>query len=295
EWDNIELVRGTAAGSYKVVFSSGSRKVTYKVKPVLEGKDFDAAEKLYQEKMKQYSAAVAERKKREEDEQKLSAQTDSSNAARDEVAKKTREEENKAMEEENKKIEELNKLITIRNNFIRAENIKTEALIKERKRQGDAAMKANKELEEKQRTLWERNQQVLALETNLVRSFQIDGFGYWNCDQPTLPATEQYAAIFTTTKNEPVLYANLCMAAEGINRVQNYYNTKNIGLIAEVSYYGWAYTTDQFYYFTAGDYNHAIATNNPKTIAIRTRLYEGDLKDYAALKRYLFQAIQVRS
>ena len=251
EWDNIELKRGEASGTYKVIFSVKNRQTIYDVKPVLEGKDFETAERLYQKKLKEFSRAQSEIKKSE-----------------------------KNLVKENKRIVELNKLIALRNRFIEAENIKIDALNKENTRRMDSVIKANNEFEGRQR--------IAALKQNLIRSFEIDGFGYWNCDQPTLPATEQYASSFKNTKNEVVTYGTLCIATEGINRIQNYYDTKSIGLIPNNSYFGWAFNASQFYYFTKNDFKNAIKANNPNTISISMTLYEGDVKNYKELKEYIF-------
>lgn len=306
DWDNIELIRGEVNGTYKVIFSEKNKKVTYHVKPVLEGKDFVAAEKLYQEKLKEYTRIQKERKK-EEDNQKLQTQQNLNDRRVTDLALQE-------LEEDNKRVEELNKLIAIRNKFIEAENIKILALNKENKRRKDSATKANSELAEKQRkefekqmtdvkkiqedfakqraefekqrAIWEQNNRTAALQQNLIRSFQIDGFGYWNCDQPTSPQTQQYIVNFKTENNEAVTYTNLCIAAEGINRLQNYYNTNRIGLINNGRYFGWAYNENRFYYFTRADFNNAKRENN--TIAISMNLYEGDVKNYNELKAYIF-------
>lgn len=277
EWDNIELTRGEANGTYKVIFSARNKKVTYNVKPVLEGKDFEAAEKLYQEKLKEYTRIQNERKKDEKE-----AQVGMDLAT-------------KELEENNKRVEELNRLIALRNKFIEAENIKIMAINKENRRLRDSVIKANNELVErqkaafeKQQAVWEQYNRIATLQQNLIRSFEIDGFGYWNCDQPTLPATQQYIVRFKTIKNEVVNYNNLCMAIEGINRIQNYYNTNNIGLITNGSYFGWAYNANQFYYFTRVNFKIAERTNNPNTITISMNLYEGDVKNYNELKGYIF-------
>jgi hypothetical protein len=273
EWNNIDLKRGATVGTYKVVFSAGNRKAIYKVKPVLEGKDFEAAEKLYQEKLKAYSKLQVERKERKKDKQQLSAQQ----IANDKTAAKE-------LAEDNRRIAELNKLITLRNRFIEAENIKIDALNKENKRLGDSATKANNE----QPAIWGRNKRMATLEQNLIRSFKIDGFGYWNCDQPTLPETQQYVASFKTLKNDAVRYNSLCIATAGINRIQNYSGTNSIGLITDSSYFGWAINSNQFYYFTRKDFKNAVVTNNPNTISVAMTLYQGDIKNYNKLKAFIF-------
>jgi len=270
-----------------VVFTAGSKKVVYRVVPVLEGKDFEAAEKLYQQKLKEYEIAMAERTKNEQEATDLFKQQNPGGK----VFRLTDSIAIKAFNEENKKVEELNRLMAIRNKFIEAENIKIEAINKENRRRRDSIVKAQNDFAEAQRqqqAVWEQSNRTQALEQNLLRSFQIDGFGYWNCDQPTLPQVQQYVSSFRTTKNEIVYYNTLCIAAEGINRIQNFYNNQSIGIIPNRSYFGWAFNHHQFYYFTKADFNSATRTSNPNSITIFMNLYEGDLKNYQQLKGFLF-------
>ncbi len=199
--------------------------------------------------------------------------------------------------------------------YIEVENIRIDSLNKENRKRRDSIRKANTELAEKQRKefesqmndvktlqenfekqraefekqriIWEQNNRTAALQQNLIRSFQIDGFGYWNCDQPSLPVTQQYVVSFKTLESEVISYDNLCIATEGINRIQNY-STNRIGLAPNRIHIGWAYNANQFYYFTREDFKNAARTNNPNTISISMNLYEGDVKDYNELKAYIF-------
>lgn len=293
DWDNIELVRGEISGTYKVVFSAGTKKVTYTVKPVLEGKDFVAAEKLYQQKLKEYNQIQNDRKK-DEDKQKLLVQQNLNDRRVMDIAVQERE-------EDNRRTEELNKLIAIRNKYIEAENIKIMAINIENKMRRDSTIKANNELADrqkkefekqmadaaKQQAIWEQNNRTAALDQNLIRSFQIDGFGYWNCDQPSLPPTQPYIVGFKITKNGFLRYNTLCMATAGINRIENYGYTNPLKLINNASYFGWAFNASQFYYFSQADFKNAVRVNN--TITISMNLYEGDAKNYSELKAYIFK------
>lgn len=288
EWNNIELKKGTMNGTYKIKFSAGNKTVEYNVKPVLEGKDFEAAEKLYQEKLKEYTKIEIERKKKDQEEMRSLAQKNPGSKI---VAVKDSASLNE-LNEENKRIEELNKLIVMRNKFIEAENIKIEALNKENRRRRDSAVEAGKEAAEalrQQQATWEQNNRIAALEQNLIRSFEIDGFGYWNCDQPTLPGLIQYASTFKTNRNETIAYTTLCIATGAVNRIQNYYATQTIGLLPNSSCFGWAFNADQFYYFTKKDFEKAAITTNPNTVMISMNLYQGNARNYRELKGFIFK------
>ncbi len=51
EWDKVKLEETNIKGLYNLIFSSGKRKISYKVKPVYEGEDYDEAYKIYKDKM----------------------------------------------------------------------------------------------------------------------------------------------------------------------------------------------------------------------------------------------------
>jgi hypothetical protein len=286
-WNNVELQKGKTEGTYKVKFSTANKTAAYDVKPVLEGKDFEEAEKIYQQKLKEYAILQKERKKKQESNSIVPLNIDMV-IVKDSAALNI-------VLQQNKKVEELNKLIIERNKLIAAENKRIEAINKENKRVWDSITKATNDMAERQRiamerqqAVWQQQNRTAALEQNLVRSFQIDGFGYWNCDQPTLPGLTMYASSLKTNENKPITYQMLCIATEGINRIQNYYSTTNIGLMPNSSYFGWAFNANEFYYFTKQDFAKASITNSPNTIALTMHLYEGEAKNYEELKGFIF-------
>lgn len=60
-WDNVQLERTNTEGIYNITFINASRKVTYKVRPVLSGADYTAALKSFNEKNRQYEAIMKSR------------------------------------------------------------------------------------------------------------------------------------------------------------------------------------------------------------------------------------------
>ena len=51
EWDKVKLEKTDSDNLYKIIFTLGSRIVSYKVKPVYEGKDYEVALETYLDKM----------------------------------------------------------------------------------------------------------------------------------------------------------------------------------------------------------------------------------------------------
>lgn len=63
EWDKVKLEETNIKGLYNLIFSSGKRKISYKVKPVYEGEDYDDAYKVYKDKMVEIDAKELQRSK----------------------------------------------------------------------------------------------------------------------------------------------------------------------------------------------------------------------------------------
>lgn len=63
EWDKVKLEETNIKGLYNLIFSSGKRKISYKVKPVYEGEDYDEAYKVYKDKMVEIDAKELQRSK----------------------------------------------------------------------------------------------------------------------------------------------------------------------------------------------------------------------------------------
>lgn len=98
EWEDIKIEKGNDAGTYIVSFIKAKRKVSYITRPVFEGKDYDEALKVFENKDKEYQQQLAARLKKE--------------AKENERIKKL----NLLIEARNKQTEELNKEIIAKNN-----------------------------------------------------------------------------------------------------------------------------------------------------------------------------------
>jgi hypothetical protein len=56
EWDKVKLEETNIKGLYNLIFSSRKRKISYRVKPVYEGEDYDDAYKIYKDKISKIEA-----------------------------------------------------------------------------------------------------------------------------------------------------------------------------------------------------------------------------------------------
>jgi hypothetical protein len=267
EWDNVELIRIGDKG-YIAKFSRGQTMVQYKVKPVLEGKDYEDALKVYDNKIKEYYDTQKARVTNEQTEQNTIALNDT---LIDEENKKTVAKneiviaKNKITEIENKRIAELNGLIIARNKAI-----------KEAKGRNDLL-----------RLIWEKDNKALALKENLLRSFSIDGFGYWNCDQPTYPSGVPISATFVDSKNNILNFNYINAASFGVNRVLAYYNN-NITVLPNINHIIWSVYQNEFYYLTFKEYGKLDMQPETRTYTFKLAKYEGDANSLSDLKKILY-------
>ena len=143
EWRKVELQKSSTKGLYLIKFSNNNRSISFSARPVLEGKDYDKALKVFEKKRNDYEKLLNER---------LEA---------DKAGKQQYSEDSLAnieFMEENARIERMNALIAIRNKETELFNNQTERM------NAQIAVNNNVSFE-------------------LLRSFSIDGFGVWNCDQ----------------------------------------------------------------------------------------------------------------
>jgi hypothetical protein len=150
EWNDLQLQKTIQKGLYLVAFSNARKKANYYVKPVLKGVSFEKALKKYKQLEANYRKAVAENKAQ----LKKSMEA----AAKDSM-------ETLAQLERNRKVEAINRMIDEENKRIALVNQST---IKYNKK------KLNSQYEAK---IYEQN-------AALVRTFEINNFGTWNCDRP---------------------------------------------------------------------------------------------------------------
>jgi hypothetical protein len=304
EWDYVELIRSNeATGKYIAKFTEGKKIVQYEVKPVLEGKDYDAAVNVYNEKIKAYYVIQKTRVNNEQKQQDTFAlqekKIDEENK-KTEVSNEVVIAKNKIVDIENKRIEELNVLIIARNKK-NAEDKQLYLLeIKKQQKINDsiqrmwegnkavlmAEMEKQKKISDSMQLIWEKNNKALVTAQKLIRSFEINGFGYWNCDQPTLPNLKPINATFVNNNNYPLDFPSINEAIIGINRLYVFQNNK-ITVLTNANHVFWATTNNEFYYFTAYDYNKLQFTK-PNNATFVMKKYEGQSKNIEDLRKVLF-------
>jgi hypothetical protein len=304
EWSNVELLHDEGSAKYIAKFSKGNKSVQYEVKPVLEGKDYDVALNVYNEKIKAYYDV---QKKRVANEQMQRDTLALGDKIIDDKNRKTEANneiviaKNKIIEIENKRIEELNVLIIARNKKIVEDKKLYQIEMKRQQKINDSIqkvwegnrevmlveMKKQKKTSDSLRLIWEKDNKALALKENLLRSFTIDGFGYWNCDMPTYPNGIPISATFVDNKNNILNFNYINAASFGINRILAYYNN-NITVLPNTNHIIWSVYQNEFYYLTFNEYEKLHIKIENKAFTFKLNKYEGDSNNIAALKAKLY-------
>lgn len=242
DWTDVELLKGSDKGLYTLKFSNANRSVSYSAKPVLEGKDYDKALRVFDQKNKEYQQKIAERL--------LKEKANKEKYLQDSITYFTQL-------EENKRIERLNAIIEIRNREIEKQNKIIEQRNKEiqiRKKEIEKQIQTNQEEIEKQNAIAKKIYEDFNKANNLVRSFQIDGFGIWNCDRVLQLNGVNIIAQFKDTKGNKIEINNIAVIYKSVNSIFHFVN-KNIRVSTEVDNMIIGVYNGRFAYFTYKDFN----------------------------------------
>jgi hypothetical protein len=135
-WDDIKLKKGSQYGMYNIQFMKASenikKTVEYKVRPVLEEKDYAKAIRIYDNQLKKYNQKIEERKMADKDQYRKDSL---------EITK------------ENKKIDRLNKIIAAKNAIVEKSNAEILARNKSLEKQ-DLEIRAFREFALKSFGVW---------------------------------------------------------------------------------------------------------------------------------------------
>lgn len=205
DWSNVELLKGSSKGLYTVKFSNATRSVSYSARPVLEGKDYEKALKVFDKKKKEYGNLKKARETQEKKD-KVQYTKDSLNYAK--------------IIEQNKRTEQLNLLIAARNRVI--------------ERQNSVVTEINET-------------------SKSFRTFPIDRFGNWNCDEPVLRELISIAATFVDKKGNRLNLKNIAVFCKNYNSIFRFRNDK-IGVVKNIENMIVGVSNGDFAYISYEDY-----------------------------------------
>jgi hypothetical protein len=289
EWQDIQLERHLIDDNYSVQFSSTQRKVTYEVKPVLENSDYNAAVKIYDEKIKEYTTQMNNRIKEQQEIVDDNKEIINENIVQKPSTEKKQQIKNEYQLVENSKIEALNKLIIARNKQIEIENVATAM---ENKRILNEIEK-NKKFQDSLKMVWEKQYRASVLNQNLLRTFEIDGFGYWNCDQPILADAFYVKATFVDRENKIIDMNEATAIVKNVNRITRI--NDELPIVKKQSHSIFGFANDHFYYVTFNEFDALPITNQTKVYTFKLNKYEGKTNTLSDLKRIIFDKPTIKS
>jgi hypothetical protein len=228
-WTDVQLSPGKERGAYQVTFIGVRKRVSYAVRPVFEGKDYESALAVYEQQMKTYERLKNDRLAREKAYKEQLAAYQAEMARYDSINRRI-DELNRLMEisnaatlERNAITEAKNKLVEERNKSIRAENDRRKEEVRSMMSVRDAAVKEQQRfIAEQKKAAQEELERInpgLAKANGLVNSIQIDGFGIWNCDFPYLSGGVHIYASFVNETGSPITVDHIALVVKGLNGI----------------------------------------------------------------------------
>ncbi|RFC53351.1 hypothetical protein [Brumimicrobium aurantiacum] len=274
-WKKVELKRSKDKGKYKVNFSNNQRKVSYLAKPVLEGEDYDKALQVYDKKIKTFKQKQNER---HQNEAKIKAAIKEQERVNTLIKKRNEKQRirNKQQREKNEKI----------NQAIIADNKKRQKEYQEKRNAIEKQNSINKELNaqyEKVLAREEAKAKDLDANSQLIRSFSIDGFGIWNCDEPFTFETFNVIAQFVDEEGNQMDLSNSSIIIKGFNGVLS--NNRNILRIPEQkACFIFAVYDKKIAYLTFEQFRDLKLSKETSEFTFKLKTVPKDKNNYAYLK-----------
>jgi len=233
-WEDVKMKPGKKAGTYFVTFINATRSVTYLTRPVFEGKNYDQAISEFNDKQDQYETL---KKNRLEKEDKFAQEVAAINA-------------------QNKKFDSINK---IRNERLR--------LLQERRKLEFDSLKsimlANARIrEQKLREREALNTYSRKIGAEAIRTFQLEKFGIWNCDQPIFNGNSiQVIAKFKDESGKELQLPYKTLVYSSVNGIRMF-NSDQIETIARTENMIWGVLAKEqkFVYVSASEFDKAKIT-----------------------------------
>ena len=316
EWEDVSVAASEQKGKYWVTFTKGTKKVNYLTRPVFEGKDYDEALKLFKQKEKEYNKKLTSRLEKEQKQKDALAQKQKVFEEKQFALDK----KNLQQQKENERIEKLNQLVAARNALIEKANKKYEAQnaeilayrkAAERKKRiyllvtlleandSKATQYDKEELAEATTIVEQRKirkeemlnqrleiQEGYNMHNEIIRTFQIEQFGIWNCDNPVLRKGFPVIVNFKDKQGNDLEFTHLTTVIKSFNGVFQNFQSRNIQLYnSDIMLFG--VKGNQFVYLTYEDYKKCNITPQTKEFTFTMNVYPDKITSKADIKRIL--------
>jgi hypothetical protein len=254
EWKRVELQKGSEKGLYIVKFTNDKRTISFSARPVLERKDYEKALKVFEKNRKAYDKKLKERL--------LAKKTTEELYRKDSLANSQIIEENKRMERLNALVELRNREILKQNEIVEKQNKQNEIIEKQNKQNLENFENRNKEnleyLEKIRKLIIDEN-----LSNEILRGFNIDGFGIWNCDLAISLNYIPIIAIFKDSKGNILDLTNVAVLYKSFNGIIRF-PSYNISIIKDESNIIIGVFNGRFAYITYEDIKKLNITSETK-------------------------------
>jgi flagellar hook protein FlgE len=323
EWENVQLEK--VKEKYFAKFSTGNRGIRYAVMPVLENNDFAVAEKWYREKITEYERMLTLKSKSSISGDSMGATTEVTNDLsiprskvkfRNVPGTKAPPDSMFGSPLNNMKREQLDQLLEARDNALELQNQlgslakrKTAEQIKRNRQYMDSLLKISKannkqyaEYKQQQATavllrkqqdsiedLYSRFDGFNVLENKLIRTFSIDGFGYWNCDVPYPPNVVSMNVNFLNDDAKYISLVKTYTMDPNINRLINCFNGQ-LCYVAESKNLVWGIAPDGIYFSVIGEGKKPPFSNSSNRFVLRMQKMTFQNGSVRSIKKKLMES-----
>ncbi len=269
-WNDVEIENTNKRGIYKVTFSNYSKTVSILARPVFEGKAWDEAMQIFEERQKEYQVLLSKRKL---DEKKAKEEYDRQYAAQ--------EERNKKIREENERIARVNAFIEERNRTTkimwddyrkRLNELDSSSRVRLLVKAINEDLPDTSEFSDSEKEVARQILQQQDLRNTITRTFTIDGFGFWNCDQINRLETRNILAKFRNEKNEVLDMSSFLTVFKKANSIVYCFNNQlPVSRVSDQLI--WAVIDGKLLYITFEDFEkkyREVILNPGLTITLRT-------------------------
>jgi hypothetical protein len=286
EWNDIKLERGNEKEIYVVHLSNSRRSVKFIARPVFEEGDYEAAMRVFNEKVEVGNRARAEKmlvEKKQSNEKRRQYEADSVEYARiikenERILEKNRQTliQNEKTARENEKIivENARKLV-IRDSMQQEMILRMRATIEFRQKRLEEMKLARKDTE--------RILKEVDLAETAIMAFPIDNFGRWNIDKININNSLPIYATFLDKKGNQLALKRIAVCTRTFNLVIRYADN-NITLVENTDNIIIGVVNNQLAYFVFKDVNRYKIGRDLRKQEFTMNLVDEDKNNYADLR-----------
>jgi len=269
-WADMRLQKTNTEGLYTVSFKGAGRTVSYLVRPVVEGKDYEEALRVFEKQDALYKQQLNNRLTREQVEKAQLAKrllTDSL--------------EQQRLDEENGRTARLNQLVLDR---IREQEAMNKRIAAENKE--IATINSKTKEEQKAYQMVKDIYKTFAV-NNVYKTFSINNFGNWNCDVPIAPPNTFWVkAIFKDVKSSKIEVQHIAVVYKSLYSTIGF-TSNDLQLLDSTDHIIWGTVNGRFIYCSFAEYKKLGITRATKEKEIPMQFLTSDQNTYDRIKELL--------